>query len=135
MPIPPCAGNREGDGRKAVEASAIPSKVVGHNHDPLRISIPFPHQDGAYSESGPALRQFRPQSHGLHRTASAAELLEQTNRFWGEVAELIGLQPIGQNADQEMSGKVRWCRPSEHTLPSAPQPHEIEPAQMRNLMS
>ena len=98
MSVPSCAGDGEGDGRQAVEGSAVPGKAVSHHHGPLRPSIPFAHQNGTDPEVGPALRQFSRQSSSLH-PAAAAKLFEKPDCIGGEIAKLVGQQPIDQNAE------------------------------------
>src|ERR1700687_3099025 len=45
VPLGACDG--EGDLGEAVKSLAIPGKAVSHHHHPLRLSIPFPHQNRA----------------------------------------------------------------------------------------
>ena len=61
-----------------------------HHHGPLRPSIPFAHQDGTGSEVGATLRQFRRQSHGLHRAARRQVVTG------GEVAQPVAEGPVRQ---------------------------------------
>jgi hypothetical protein len=51
-----------------------------------------------------------------------------------EIAEPIGLQPIGQDPKQQMAGQVRGCSPSEHRMPSRSQFPDVETAQTRDLV-
>ena len=50
-----------------------------------------------------------------------------------QIAETIGLKPIGQNTKQEMAGQVRGRPPPEHVVPTGPKVANIEIAQARDL--
>jgi hypothetical protein len=51
---------------------------------------------------------------GVFRRAGC---IEQPLTFGIKVTQPIGLQPIGQNAKQEMAGQVRGRSPPKHVLP------------------
>ena len=46
---------------------------------------------------------------------------------------MIRLQPIGQDAEQEMAGQVRGRRPPEDSVPAAAKRVDVEIAQARDL--
>ncbi len=50
-----------------------------------------------------------------------------------EIAEMIGLKPIGQDTEQQMTWQVRGCPPSEYRMPTRLQTAEVEIAQPRHL--
>ena len=51
-----------------------------------------------------------------------------------EVAETVGLDPVGENRKQQMPGQVCKRRSLEYAPPPGAQPLEIEIAQMRDLV-
>ena len=61
---------------------------------------------------------------------------ERSSRRYGldvQVAQLIGLQPVGQDAKQQMAGQVRGRLPPEHGVPTAAKLTDVEIAQARDL--
>jgi hypothetical protein len=46
---------------------------------------------------------------------------------------VIGLEPISQNAKQQVTGQVRGRSPPEHRVPTGPERTDIEVAQARDL--
>ena len=50
-----------------------------------------------------------------------------------QVAQPIGLKPVGQNAKQQMAGQVRGSPPPEHSMPAGPKFIDVEIAQARDL--
>jgi len=50
-----------------------------------------------------------------------------------QVAQLIGLQPPGQHAKQQMAGQVRWGAPPECGVPAAAKLTDAEITHARNL--
>jgi hypothetical protein len=56
------------------------------------------------------------------------------NRRSIEIPECIGLDAIGEDAEQKMLGHVLWGRAPHSTPPAALQADQIETAQMRNLV-
>jgi hypothetical protein len=46
---------------------------------------------------------------------------------------VFGLQPVGQNAIQKMTGQVRGWPPPKDAVPTSPKPADVEIAQARNL--
>ena len=61
------------------------------------------------------------------------EPIEQTLALGIQVAQLIGLKPISQNAKQQMAGQVRGWLPPEHGMPTAAKLTDVEIAQARDL--
>src|SRR5215475_1182053 len=59
--------------------------------------------------------------------------VQQTATVGIEVAQTIGLRPIGQNTKQQMAGKVRRCWPPEGHMPSGSEVADLEIAQTRDL--
>ena len=50
-----------------------------------------------------------------------------------QITQHIGLQPIRQNAEQEMAGQLGVWSPPEYVMPMAAKPPNGEIAQARNL--
>ena len=50
-----------------------------------------------------------------------------------EVAQLLGLYPVGQDTKQQMSGQVRRRSPSEYGVPTSPKLTDVEITQARDL--
>ena len=50
-----------------------------------------------------------------------------------EIAEPVGLQPVGENTEQQMPRHMRRRLPPEQPLPASAQTLEIETAQVRDL--
>lgn len=46
---------------------------------------------------------------------------------------MFGLQPVGQNAIQKMTGQVRGWPPPKDAVPMSPKPADVEIAQVRDL--
>ena len=46
---------------------------------------------------------------------------------------MFGLQPVGQNAIQKMTGQVRGWPPPKDAVPTSPKRADVEIAQARNL--
>jgi hypothetical protein len=59
--------------------------------------------------------------------------IEQAYGLGVQVTQLIGLQPVGQDAKQQMAGQVRGRLPPEHGVPTAAKLTDAEIAQARNL--
>src|SRR6266852_4705062 len=100
VPLGACDG--EGDLGEAVKSLAIPGKAVSHHHHPLRLSIPFPHQNRAGTKLCSLLvkaretgRRYRP---SFFRNRSVQDLL----RLVIEIAKAISLDSIGDDRKQQM---------------------------------
>src|SRR6266511_528781 len=96
----------------------------------MQLSVPLAHQHGAGSQLGPALVEVCRQFLNLGREACT---VEQTTGVRVEVAQMIGLKPVRQNAKQEMAREVRWRPPPEHCVPSGSELCDIETTQSRDL--
>ena len=46
---------------------------------------------------------------------------------------MIGLKPIRQNTEQQVTGQVRRCSPPEYGLPTVPKLTDVKITQTRNL--
>jgi len=51
-----------------------------------------------------------------------------------QITQQVRLQPIRQNAKQEVAGQVRMRSRSEYVLPTASKPPDVEIAQVRDLV-
>ena len=128
--VPAGAGDGERHLGQARIGLAIPGKALGQHSDPMHPPIPFPGQHGAGSDicDHPAVihRAF---ARGLRRR----RIVEKALALAVQIAEMIGLQPIGQHAKQEMPRQVRGRLPPEHVVPSGAKRAGVEIAQARNL--
>ena len=118
-PAPAGAGDREGDLRQAGIGLAVPSKAICEDSDPLHLAVPFAPQHSAR----PQVRRTPGQIHGAlpcvlrrHRT------VEQTLALAIQITQHIGLQPIRQNAEQEVAGQVGVWSPPEYVMSMASKP-------------
>ena len=50
-----------------------------------------------------------------------------------QVAQVLGLKPIRQNPEHQMTGQVSWRSPPEYGLPTVPKFTDVEITQARNL--
>ena len=74
------------------------------------------------------------QVHGaLSGVLGRPRAIEQALALGIQVAQLIGLKPIGQNAKQQMAGQVRGRLPPEHGVPTGSKRADVEITQARNL--
>jgi hypothetical protein len=62
-----------------------------------------------------------------------ARAIKQAHGVGIEVAQLLGLELISQNAEQQMPGQVRGRLPPENSLPSLAKLGDAKIAQPRNL--
>src|SRR5262249_2320080 len=107
-----------------------PGKAVGTHGYALHVPFPFTSQRGAGLQVCDAAAKVHGTLRGLLRRPRT---VEETFAIAIEVAQLIGLQPIGKNAKQQMAGQVRGRSPTEYVLPTAPKRIEIEVTQARYL--
>src|SRR6266404_6789961 len=98
--VPLGASDGEGDLGEAVIGLAIPGKAVSHHHHPLGPSIPFPDQNRAGSKLRSLLVKAG-QTRG-HRRSSLLRnrSIEHLHGCVIEIAEAIGLKPIGDDRKQ-----------------------------------
>jgi hypothetical protein len=59
--------------------------------------------------------------------------IEQAYGLGVQLAQLVGLQPVGQDAKQQVAGQVRGRLRPEHGVPTAAKLPDAEIAQARNL--
>jgi hypothetical protein len=64
---------------------------------------------------------------------SRRNLVEEALGIPVEIAQLFGLQAIGDHAVEQMTRQVIGGLAAEHRMPSCPQAGEVEIAQMRDL--
>ena len=75
------------------------------------------------------------QIHGaLPRVLRRQRTAEQTSAFAVQITQHVGLQPVGQNAKQEVAGQVGMWSPPEYILPTASKLPDIEIAEARDLV-
>src|SRR6516165_780863 len=109
--VPACTRDRQGELRKTWVGLAVPGKTISKHRHPVHLSVPFAAQHGA----GPKLCAETPQGHGaLSGSLRAVRSVEQPLTLCVEVTPTLGLQSVGQNAEQEMTRQVRGCRPPPH---------------------
>jgi len=60
-------------------------------------------------------------------------VVEQPLTLTIQVTQLIGLKPIRQNTEQQVTGQVRRCSPPEYGLPAVPKLTDVKITQTRNL--
>ena len=82
---------------------AVPGKAAGEHRDPVYPAVPFAGQHCARPQlSGWSVR--------VHRTLAGIFgwpcTIEKTSALDIQIAETLGLKPIGQNTKQEVAGKV-----------------------------
>ena len=89
----------------------------------MHLAVPFAPQHGAR----PQVRRTAGQIHGAlpcvlgrHRT------VEQTLALAVQITQHVGLQPVSQNAEQEVAGQVRVWSPPEYIMPMASKPVRAE---------
>jgi hypothetical protein len=54
--------------------------------------------------------------------------IQQTLALGVEITEVIGLEPVSQNAKQQVTGQVCGCSSTEHRVPTGPECTDIEVA-------
>ena len=94
----------------------------------MGFPIPLADEQSA-GPDGACLRQRR----GLVR-AGLSQAVESANARLVQVAVHLGLQPIGQDSQQEVFRQVRWGAPPEHAAPAGLQAGKVETAQARDLI-
>jgi hypothetical protein len=99
MAVPVGPGYRLRDLGQAAEGLAIPSEALFQDHDPLELAFPFSHQQSADLQVDAVARLRRA---AVERSADAILLPRAKNpsdRFV-EIAERVGLEPVGQHFHQ-----------------------------------
>jgi hypothetical protein len=100
MAVPGGPGHRFGDLGQAAEGLAIPSEALVQDHDPLEPTVPFTHEQraGPQTQALACLRRA-----AVERSADAIlfpRAKDPSDRFV-EIAERVGLEPVGQYFHQE----------------------------------
>jgi hypothetical protein len=105
-PVPARACDCESNLREAGVRLSIPGKAIGKHRYLLHPAVPLTAEDGARSD----VRDTSARVHGaLPSFLGRTRAVEQTPTFAIEVTQLIGLQPVGEDAKQEMSNKLTVC--------------------------
>jgi hypothetical protein len=92
-------GDRKGNAGQAVKGLAIPGKALVDHPDPLGTAVPLAHQNRAGFQFRSPLVELGRQGIGVHLGATCGNLLQQSNGCDVEVAQRVGLQPIGQRPE------------------------------------
>jgi hypothetical protein len=71
----------------------------------------------------------RPLAGGFGRN----RIIEKVPGLAIEIAEVVGLQSVGKNAEEEVARQVRGRLPPEHGQPAGSERAEIETAKLRDL--
>jgi hypothetical protein len=112
----------------------VPGKAIRHHHDAVLAALPFAHQDGAgLGRDLLAVEDLKLLCDFASRFSLGA-LLKSAFRRSIEIAKRISLQPVGEDAKQNMPWQVIRRFLSENDLPSSPQSPDIEIAQLRDLV-
>ena len=96
----------------------------------MGLTVPFAHQHSARSQISSALLEI---GRGLPNIGRRSRTIEQAAYIGVEVAQMISLKPIRQNAKQQMAGEVRGRVPPKDSVPSGLKSPDIETAQSRDL--
>src|SRR6266511_3802224 len=129
-PTPAGAGDRKRDLREAPISLAVPGKAFGQDRHPVHLPVPF----SAQRSAGPEVCGTLTHTHGtLSGLLGRPRAIEQAYGLGFQVTQLIGLQPVGQDAKQQMAGQVRGRLPPEHGVPTAAKLADAEIAEARNL--
>src|SRR5262249_58141535 len=98
--------------------------------DLLHLTVPFAPKHSAR----PQVHRAASQIHGaLSCVLRRHRPVEQTLALAVQITQYVGLQPIRQNAEQEVAGQVGMWSPPEYVMPMASKPPDVEIAQARNL--
>ena len=103
--VPLGTGDGEGDLGEAVIGLALPGEAVVDHHHPMGMTVPLARQDGAGFEFSPSRSNssVRREASG---PATGSDMLEQSSGSGIEIAQLVGLEPIGENRQQEVTGQM-----------------------------
>src|ERR1700704_3609768 len=92
---------------------AVPGKAVGEHRDLVHPAVPFAGQHGARPHlSGRSVQVHR----ALAGIFGWSRTIEKTSALDIQIAEALGLEPIGQNTKQEMARQLRGRAPSKHLM-------------------
>ena len=96
----------------------------------MHLAVPFAPQHGAR----PQFRRTPGQIHGtLPCVLGRRRTVEQMFALAVQITQYVGLEPISQNAEQEVAGQVRVRWPPEYVMPTASKLPDGEIAQAGNL--
>src|SRR6266403_5433794 len=116
VPLGACDG--EGDLGEAVIGLAVPGNAVSHHHHPLRPSIPLPDQNRAGSELSPLLVEAGQSGRHCWSFFLRNRSIQDLPGLVIEIAEAIGLEPIGDDCKQQMPCQMSRGLSPKDTLPS-----------------
>jgi hypothetical protein len=96
------SGSRDGEGdlREARIGSAVPGEALSQNRNPMHLPVPFPGQDG----SGPDFYGQPVLVDCLFASIFwGRSLIEKALALIAQITEMVGLKPIGEHAEQQVS--------------------------------
>ena len=129
-PVPAGPGDGEGDLGEARIGLAVPGKAIGQHRHAVHSSVPLPRQHGAWPDTrGDMADVHRPLTGRLGRGG----IIQKAPAVAIQVAEVVSLQPVGQDPEQQMARQVRGRLPPEHGQPAGAERAEIEIAKSRDL--
>src|SRR6266498_2014237 len=129
---PPGSGHGESDCGEASIGLAVPGKASIQDHDALPRPVPLPHQHGSRLE--PVKARLLPNNRTVTLAAvSRGNAIQEAHRFLVEVTKSFGLEPIRENAKQQVPRQRLWRFAPEHGPPPGAQGRKIEIAQARDL--
>ena len=98
---------------------AVPGKAVAQHHHPMLGAAPLPHQQRAGRR--PPAPGTATGADRLGAPAPLAEPGEQAQRGLVAIAEGVGLQPVGQDLEQQVRGMWPGALPAHEPPPVQPQ--------------
>src|SRR6266487_4073775 len=130
---PPGSGHGESDCGEASIGLAVPGKAPVQDHDALPRPVPLPHEHG--SRLKPAKARLLPNNRTVTiATVSGRDAVQAAHGFLVEVTKAFGLEPIREDAKQQVPRqRLRRFAP-EHAPPPGAQGRKIEIAQPRDLV-
>src|SRR6266498_3750339 len=128
---PPGSGHGESDFGEAAIGLAVPGKASVQDHDALPRPVPLPHEHGSRLEPVKAglLHKSRTET-----TVSGSYAVQEAHGFLVEVTKAFGLEPIREDAKQQVPRQRLWRFAPEHGPPPGAQGRKIEIAQARDLV-
>src|SRR5258707_7687176 len=116
--IPLGARDRKGHLGQAVIGSAVPGKTIVRHHYPLRPLIPLPDQNRAGTKLSSLLVKVG-QTGGRYRASFLRNRsVQHLPCLVSEVTKAIGLEPIGDDREQQMPRQMIGRRSLKDTLPA-----------------
>src|SRR5215207_5314992 len=141
-PVPVRAGDGARDLREAAVGGAVPGEAVRDHDDPVQGAGMLAHELGAGLERTP-LWERRDRRHeparglvarGTPRFALAGDLVEEAQGRAIEVTIGIGLDAVGDDAQEKRAGKVRRRAGAEELAPAPPKRVKVEIAEAGDLV-